>query len=122
MGTINDFTEIIAWQKAEDLAIKLRECLELNKDFSYCDQIRRASLSIMNNIAEGYGRYGSREFRQFLSIAKGSDLEVQSMLYLGKKLQYFDQNKFEELMRLTHDINNLLKALIRSIQVNRKSE
>lgn len=117
MGTIKAFTDIIAWQKSEDSAIKLRQSLQCNKDFSYCDQIRRASLSIMNNIAEGFGRYRGKEFRQFLAIAKGSNMEVQSMIFLGHKTGYFNNKQRDELLVLTEDKVHLIKALIKSIIV-----
>lgn len=117
MGIIRHFTDVIAWQKSKEITLFLYRKLSHSKDYGYVDQIRRASLSIMNNIAEGYGRYGGREFRQFLAIAKGSNMEVKSMIYLGNKLEYFDDSKQKELLALTEDIDHLLKALIKSILI-----
>lgn len=74
MGTFKSFEEIEAWQKARQLTrgiYKLSAEGPFSKDFAMKDQIRRASVSIMSNIAEGFDRGGSKEFIQFLSIAKG---------------------------------------------------
>jgi four helix bundle protein len=67
---------------------------QLKKDFSFKDQIRRASVSIMNNIAEGFERNSNKEFIRFLFYSKGSAGEVRSMLYLARQLGYINQNQF----------------------------
>ena len=76
----NRFEEIIVWQKARELTgliyVNLRDC----RDYAFRDQLQRASVSIMNNIAEGFERKGNKEFKRFLFIAKGSSAEVRSML------------------------------------------
>ncbi len=71
--------------------------LRFADDYGLKDQIRKASISITSNIAEGYERYSRKEFRQFLSIARGSAGEVRSQLYLAHRLKYIDQGKFEKL-------------------------
>jgi len=80
------FEDIIAWQKAKELTIQVYQLFENSKDFGFKDQIQRASVSVMNNIAEGFERKSNNEFKQFLFIAKGSCGEVRSMLYLAKEL------------------------------------
>lgn len=112
MGIIKHFSNIIAWQKAKGMTLLLYKILKTSKDFSFNDQIKRASLSIMNNIAEGFGRYNPREFKQYLSIARGSTMEVVSMVLLGNELGYFDENQKTALLQFTNDIDNILKALI----------
>jgi four helix bundle protein len=87
MATFSKFEEISAWQKARELTrsiylITREGCFY--QDHGLREQIRRASVSVMSNIAEGYGRGGKREFIQYLSIAKGSATEIQSHLYVAK--------------------------------------
>ncbi len=112
MGIIKHFSDIIAWQKAKGMTLLLYKILKTSKDYSFNDQIKRASISIMNNIAEGFGRYNPREFKQYLSIARGSTMEVVSMILLGSELDYFDENQKTALLQFTNDIDNILKALI----------
>ena len=76
----NRFEEIIVWQKARELASEIYKCLRECRDYSFKDQLQRALVSIMNNIAEGFERKGNKEFKRFLFIAKGSSAEVRSML------------------------------------------
>jgi four helix bundle protein len=115
MVKIASYTDIKAWQKAQELGVCLYRLLKTSKDYSFCDQIRRASISVSNNIAEGYGRYGLKEFRHYLTIAKGSNLEVQSMIYLGSNIGHFSTEDRKKLLSLTFDIDNLIKAFIKSI-------
>ena len=75
MSTFSTFEEIEAWQKARELTKRIYQISargSFSKDFGLRDQVRRASVSIMSNVAEGYERGGTKEFLQFLSIAKGS--------------------------------------------------
>lgn len=65
------FEDIIAWQKAESLTLAIYQSLKACHDFAFKDQIQRASVSIMNNIAEGYERKSNKEFKQYLFMAKG---------------------------------------------------
>lgn len=78
---INRFEEIIVWKKSRDLTKDIYRSFKDNRDYSFRDQIQRASVSVMNNIAEGFERKGNKEFKQFLFIAKGSSGELRSMLY-----------------------------------------
>ena len=81
------FEDIIAWQKARILTYNIYKEFEGSKYFGYKEQIQRASVSIMNNIAEGFERKSNKEFKYFLFVAKGSCGEVRSMLYLAKDLE-----------------------------------
>ncbi len=83
MAKIQCFEEIEAWQKAREITREIYLITsggEIAKDFVLKDQLRRASLSIMSNIAEGFERGGNREFRQFLAMAKGSAGELKALL------------------------------------------
>ena len=82
------FEDLRIWQQARQLANAVYETLDDSRDYGFRDQIQRASVSAMNNIAEGFERRTSREFGHFLDIAKGSCGEVRSMLYLAEDRKY----------------------------------
>lgn len=112
---IDRFEEIIAWQKARKLTATLYLLFKENRDFSFRDQICKASVSIMNNIAEGFERNSDKEFKHFLYIAKGSSGEVRSMIYLAADLNYVDNKTFNELLETSAEISRLLSGLIKTL-------
>ena len=112
MAKIEKFEDIIAWQKAQQLVLAIYLELKNCKDYSFRDQIQRASISIMNNIAEGYERKGDKEFKHFLFIAKGSCSEVRSMLSVADKLGYIPDHQTKELTDLTCEITKMLTVFI----------
>lgn len=89
---VQKFEDLIAWQKAQDLAVDVYAAFGELKDWEFKDQICRAAVSISNNIAEGFGRQSKKEFIRFLYIALGSASEVKSMLYLAIRLNYLDKS------------------------------
>ena len=109
------FEEIMAWQKAEKLTIEIYEIFKNCKDFGYTRQIQRATVSIMNNIAEGFERRSNKEFRHFLFIAKGSCGEVRSMLHLATKLQYISEEEYLSLKENSVEISKMLSGLIKTL-------
>lgn len=112
---IQTFEEIKAWQEAHRLTIDVYEALKDNRDFSFRDQIQRASVSVMNNIAEGFERKSNKEFKQFLYIAKGSCGEVRSMLRLGEGLGYVTPIKSQELILQATQISKMLSGFIKQL-------
>lgn len=112
---IERFEDIIAWQKAKDLTLMVYRIMHTNRDYSFKDQINRAAVSIMNNIAEGFERRGDKELKHFLFIAKGSCGELRSMLYLAQELSYLEQISFEKVYNLSLEISRLLSGLIKSL-------
>ncbi|MBX3389653.1 MAG: four helix bundle protein [Phycisphaeraceae bacterium] len=78
------------------------------RDYVMTDQFRRASLSVMNNVAEGFERYRRAEFLQFLSISKGSAGEIRSMLYAALDVGHINQPTFEELLELIQELGSSL--------------
>jgi len=112
---IERFEDIIAWQKAKVLTVMIYELFEESKDYGFKDQIQRASVSIMNNIAEGFERKSNNEFKHFLFIAKGSCGEVRSMLYLSKELEKIKETSFNELFALAEEISKVLSGLIKTL-------
>ncbi|HQO65044.1 MAG TPA: four helix bundle protein, partial [Syntrophorhabdus sp.] len=100
MAKIEKFEDIEAWEKARRIAKNVYAAcrqVEFSRDFGLRDQMQRAAVSIMSNIAEGFERGTNKEFIQFLFIAKGSAGEVRSQLYLALDLGYINQDVFDSL-------------------------
>lgn len=115
MATFKSFEEIGSWQKARELTQEVYTVSNQGafaKDFGLRDQIRRASVSILSNIAEGFERDGNREFLQFLAVAKGSSGEVRAQLYVALDQDYIDKNIFESLSAISIEIGSLIGGLM----------
>lgn len=110
------FEEILAWQKARLVTKRVYEVTSngsFAKDFGLRDQIRRSSVSIMANIAEGQGRFSDKEFANFLNMAHGSATETQSHLYVALDLSYIDQIAFNEVYGLLDEVARMTMALMK---------
>lgn len=119
MAKFNSFEEIIAWQKARALNSDLYLVTsqgEFCKDYGLRDQIRRASISISSNIAEGFERETTKEFIRFLYIAKASSGEFRSQLYLAADLKYITNDEFERLNLKVSGISKLIGGLIKYLK------
>ena len=115
MSTIRRFEDLQAWQKARELVREIyTTCAHgrLNRDFGLKDQLCRAAVSAMSNIAEGFARPSDRDFARFLDIAKASAIEVQSLLYVAWDVGYIDKAEFERLYQLTDDTASLIGGFI----------
>lgn len=110
---IERFEDIIVWQRSKELSLAIYSMTATHKDYGFRDQIQRAGVSIMNNIAEGFERRGDKEFKHFLSIAKGSCGEVRSMLYLGCELGYISKQKFDDLYALSVEVSKMLAGFMK---------
>jgi len=111
MAKIERFEDIKAWQKARELVNEIYSVTNdgrFAKDFGLREQIRRAAVSIMLNIAEGVARKTNREFSQFLVIAHGSAAEVQSALYVALDQNYINQQQFEKLYKMTDETSKMI--------------
>jgi four helix bundle protein len=116
MGAIQRFEDIESWKKGRELTRRVYGHSEVGRfarDFGFRDQVRRASVSIMSNIAEGFERDGNKEFRQYLYIAKGSAGEFRSLLYVALDTGYIDESTFNDLTALALDAIRLLDGFIR---------
>lgn len=109
------FEDLIAWQKAKVLTVQLYKKTNNLKDYGFKDQIQRASVSIMNNLAEGFERRSDKEFSYFLNVAKGSCGETRSMFILGNELGYFDKEETDYFKSLSEEISKIISGLTRSI-------
>ncbi len=115
MATFRKFEEIECWKKARELTRRVYDISgkrAFAKDFGLRDQIRRAAVSIMSNIAEGYDRSGKGEFIQFLSTAKGSTAEVKCQLYVALDQDYIIRSDFEELSELAAETGRMIGGLM----------
>lgn len=121
MGKFDGFEEIGAWQKAYAATMRIYRVTEdgrFSRDFGLRDQIRRASVSVMANIAEGHGRRSNIEFANFLNIARGSAHEVQSHLYIAKALGYIEETEFDELYIALSEVSKMTFSLARYLRNN----
>ena len=106
MDTIKQFEDIQAWQKARELVREVYQaCAEgrLSRDFGLKDQLCRAAVSSMSNIAEGFVRESDKDFAHFLDIARGSVMEVQSLLYVALDVGYIGKSEFEKLYNMSSE-------------------
>jgi four helix bundle protein len=114
---IERFENSIAWQKSKVLCIEVYKRFDNSKDFGFKDQIQRAAVSVMNNIAEGFERKSNKEFAHFLYIAKGSCGEVRSMLILAKELNKISEEVHKKLTSLAEEVSKIISGLIKSISL-----
>lgn len=121
MAVIRRVEDIQAWQKASVLVRAIYEVSDqraLLKDYALRDQLRRSAISVISNIAEGFGRRTSKEFINFLSIAHGSVAELQSQLYVTLDLGYVSKPRFTELYNLAEEISKMTQSLMSYLQSN----
>jgi four helix bundle protein len=113
---IENFEDIEAWKESRLLFKEIHIIFNKMKDYSFRDQIQRAALSIMTNIAEGFDRGSNKEFIQFLIIARGSTSEVRSLLYAGSDVGYIDRTTFTKLHERCTKLTNLINGFIRYLK------
>jgi four helix bundle protein len=122
MPRVERFEDLIAWQKARELTkdvYLVSKDGQFARDFGLCGQIQRASVSTMSNIAEGFERTGPSEFHQFLSIAKGSNAEVRSDLYVALDVGYINDDQFNYLYAKASEVGRVLGGLRISVAESR---
>ena len=112
---IEKFEDIVGWQKAYELSQIIYQVFSDCKDYGFKNQIQRAAVSIMNNIAEGFERKTNNEFKQFLYVAKGSCGELRSMIYLAKSLKYLSDESASILLKKSTEISKILSGLIKTL-------
>jgi four helix bundle protein len=116
---VERFEDLIAWQKARQLTAQIYRVTSeggFARDFGLKDQIRRAAVSILSNISEGFERMKPKEFHQFLSVAKGSCAELRSQLYVALDAEHISQDCFTALMAQAEEVGRLLGGLRASIE------
>ena len=116
---VKSFDDLIVWQKSMDLAANIHQVVSRfpkHETYALAHQLRRASVSVPSNIAEGQQRQSRREFLNFLTIARGSLAECQTQVLLAKRFAYIDEITGTDLLHLIADTGRLLNALIKSLQ------
>lgn len=124
MTGVRKFEDLLGWQKARELVCQIYLVTgegSFAKDYGLRDQIRRAAVSVMSNIAEGFERSSLNEFHQFLVVAKGSCGEVRSQLHVALDINYLTVDKFNDLMNLAQEVGRIVGGLRQSIDKRRKS-
>ncbi|HEY0324176.1 MAG TPA: four helix bundle protein [Pyrinomonadaceae bacterium] len=115
MGKIERFEDIECWKKARELTSLVyaaRSEGKFARDYGLRDQLRRASVSILSNIAEGFERDGDKEFLQFLALAKGSCGEVRAQLYVALDQHYITDEEFKSLRERAIEISRMISGLM----------
>ena len=121
---ITRIEDIESWKQARELTARIHRASSAGafRRDSLRDQIQRASVSIMANIAEGFGRNGKAEFTRFLTIARSSSVELRSHLYVALDLGYVALEEFDELYQKAQSIENLICGLTRYLRSETASE
>ena len=119
MARIDRFEDIRSWRKSRELTKQIYLITSqgnFERDFGLRDQIRKASVSIVSNIAEGFERGGDQEFLQFLAVAKGSCGEVRAQLYIALDQGYLQREDFETLSTLATEVSGLLSGFMKYLK------
>jgi four helix bundle protein len=122
--TVKSYHDLIVWQKAMNLVTQIyRVTKEFPRDEIYglTAQLRKAAVSVPSNIAEGQGRFSTREFIRFLSIAHGSLCETETQILIAERLLYIDEQVRNQLMSLSAEVGRLLHGLVRALEAKETS-
>ena len=123
MSKIEKLEDLIIWQKARELNKMIYEITSSGKfvkDYALSDQIRRSSISVASNIAEGFERKGDGEFKYFLGVAKGSLGELRCQLYLALDVNYITQEKFDFTNNFALELSRMIGGFISYLQNSNK--
>lgn len=121
MATIEKFEDLVCWQKARELTKATYKTFNKCSDFGLKDQIQRAAVSIMSNIAEGFERGTKQEFLNYLHIAKGSAGEVRAQLYVALDAGYLNIETFKYLNNLSIECSRLIQSFIVKVKTGSRS-
>ena len=119
-----DYHDLVVWQKAVDLTVsiyKLTRFFPKDELYGITAQLRRASVSVASNVAEGRGRLNPAEFRQFLGIAQGSIFELKTQLLVARRLEMAPAEALDEADALSEEVSKMLRAFIQKLQPAGKS-
>ena len=117
---LSKFEDIEAWKEARFLVREIYGLFREVRDYSFRDQIQRAAISVMSNIAEGFDRGSNREFIQFLVVSRGSVSEVKSLAYAALDIGYIDQEAFSNISSRCHRLTNLINGFIRYLRSSQR--
>ena len=117
MATIRAFEDLVAWQRARTLAKEVYKNLQNCRDYGFRDQIQRAAVSVVSNIAEGFERGTKSEFLNYLYIAKGSAGEVRAQLYVALDVGYLNLETFKYLNGLASECSRLIQSFVEKVKL-----
>jgi four helix bundle protein len=124
LATVKRFEDLQAWQKARALVREIyKHCSDggLRKDFGLRDQLCRGAVSCMTNIAEGFARKTDKDFAHFLDVAKGSAVEIQSLLYVASDVGYIQPQEFSRLYNAAEEVAALIGGLASYLRQTRRA-
>jgi four helix bundle protein len=116
--TVQSYKDLIVWQKSMAMVkviYRLTQVFPKEELYGLTNQLRRAAVSVPSNIAEGQARQGKAEFRNFLSIARGSLAEVETQLLIAQDLNYIDPTQLQEVLELHTEVGKMLNSLINKL-------
>jgi four helix bundle protein len=116
---MSTFKDLLIWQKAMNFVTKIYQSTRLfpkDEQFGLTSQIRRSSISIPSNIAEGYGREGNNDYLRFLNIALSSLFELQTQLEIAKNINYLNEHEFNILYEDLRELERMLVAFIKKLK------
>lgn len=119
-----DYRELKVWQKAIDLTVliyRLTQSFPKSEMYGLTSQMRRASVSVASNIAEGRGRINVGEFRQFLSVARGSTCELLTQLHVAKALGFGAARALDEAASVSNEVSKMLLSFIQTLSTPTRS-
>ncbi|MBU4348212.1 four helix bundle protein [Patescibacteria group bacterium] len=116
MATVKNFEDLICWKKARELTKEIYKAFKNCRDFGFKDQIQRASVSVISNIAEGFERGTQQEFLNYLFIAKGSAGEVRAQLYVALDIGYLNIETFKYLNGLSSECSRLIQSFSEKVK------
>jgi len=114
MKKINTYKDLVVWNKSVALAkvvYQICKSLQPEEKYALADQLKRASISVASNIAEGYGRQSTNDYKRFLSIALGSVYEIETQLQIAFELQMINKETFSTAIELANEVNRMIYAL-----------
>ena len=117
MATIQKFEDLLCWQKSRELAKKVYGAMKYCNDYGFRDQIQRAAVSVVSNIAEGFERGTKPEFINYLYIAKGSAGEVRAQLYVALDIGYVNMETFKDLNGLAQECSKLIQSFTEKVKM-----
>jgi len=124
-GGVQRFEDLIAWQKARELTKVIYQMTgesSFSKDFGLRDQIQRAAVSVMSNLAQGFERGSTAEFHQFAVISKASCAEVRSQLYAAFDIGYLSEGQFKQAQALAEEVSRIIGGLRAALQRKKESK
>ncbi|MGB6194643.1 MAG: four helix bundle protein [Terracidiphilus sp.] len=116
---VRSFRDLVVWKKSIQMAVtvyRLTQGFPKEELYGLTSQMRRAAVSIPSNIAEGHGRLGSNEYRQFLGVARGSNFELQTQIEIARALGKGDSKLLDEAEDLSHEVGKMIFGVLEAIK------